>query len=477
MVSLQGVIYHLQLGVTMAQYLEQRRGYYYFRQVAMINGKQKAKRISLKTKDLKIAKMLSIQILASIFQMNKKFEVQYDDNNNIKSINVKDEADHRLYMEYEEMRQKHLAFKHKQELEKLEAQAKIKKEEDERKSKEWQESDRANLFEMLNATLATKPPKNTKKLIEYLEEYLKTVSVKNQQTHDKYRRVNTQLIEYCQTQGVDTPHGVTRELVWSYINFLKADGKSDKTIKNLFYTQGSFYNHLLRIGATKEPNPFTGHKFNVEKTKRIPFTIEELNKIFSCQKIKDKTSLFYVCLIMLTSGARPSEICQLWHDDINKVDDYYTIRIVENPQREQTLKTPQSKRLIYLHPLVIKHGFLEYLETRKGRNIFDIPKAKGKNISKLISEDFSEILRKTLNIEVKTLYYFRHTVINRIKAKGAEVPNIKEITKDMIGHDDDDDDKQKTDTMLEHYEQLYPPSILKKATESLLNYEEVKALN
>ncbi|WZB63113.1 hypothetical protein WJ970_08695 [Achromobacter xylosoxidans] len=111
----------------MAHYLEQRRGYYYFRQVAIINGKQKAKRISLKTKDLKIAKMLSIQILASIFQMNKKFEVQYDDNNNIKSINVKDEADHRLYMEYEEMRQKHLAFKHKQELEKLEAQAKIKK--------------------------------------------------------------------------------------------------------------------------------------------------------------------------------------------------------------------------------------------------------------------------------------------------------------------------------------------------------------
>ncbi|WZB69152.1 hypothetical protein WJ968_20995 [Achromobacter xylosoxidans] len=133
----------------MAHYLEQRRGYYYFRQVAIINGKQKAKRISLKTKDLKIAKMLSIQILASIFQMNKKFEVQYDDNNNIKSINVKDEADHRLYMEYEEMRQKHLAFKHKQELEKLEAQAKIKKEEDERKAKEWQESDRANLLKCL----------------------------------------------------------------------------------------------------------------------------------------------------------------------------------------------------------------------------------------------------------------------------------------------------------------------------------------
>ena len=111
----------------MAQYLEQRRGYYYFRQVAIINGKQKAKRISLKTKDLKIAKMLSIQILASIFQMNKKFEVQYDDNNNIKSVKINDDDDHRRYMEYEELRQKHLAFKHKQELEKLEAQARIQK--------------------------------------------------------------------------------------------------------------------------------------------------------------------------------------------------------------------------------------------------------------------------------------------------------------------------------------------------------------
>lgn len=130
----------------MAQYLEQRRGYYYFRQVAIINGKQKVKRISLKTKDLKIAKMLSIQILASIFQMNKKFEVQYDDNNNIKSVKINDDDDHRRYMEYEELRQKHLAFKHKQELEKLEAQARIQKEEDERKAKDWQESDRANLL-------------------------------------------------------------------------------------------------------------------------------------------------------------------------------------------------------------------------------------------------------------------------------------------------------------------------------------------
>lgn len=458
----------------MAQYLELRRGYYYFRQVAIINGKQKAKRISLKTKDLKIAKMLSIQILASIFQMNKKFEVQYDDNNNIKSVKINDDDDHRRYMEYEELRQKHLAFKHKQELEKLEAQAKIQKEEDERKAKEWQESDRANLFEILNATLSTKQPKNTKTIKKYLDEYLETINVKNQQTHDKYRRVVTQLIEYADTLEITTPLEITREFVWKYIKHLRSENKTDKTIKNLFYTLGSFYNHLLRIGAVKEQNPFAGHKFDVEKTKRIPFTTEELDKIFSCEKVISSKPLFFISLIMLTSGARPSEICQLWHDDIIKDDDFYIIKIRVNADREQTLKTKQSERDIYLHPLVIKHGFLEYLETRKNKNLFDLPKAKGKNISKLISENFSEILRKTLNIEVKTMYYFRHTAINCLKVKGAKIPNMKAISRDLVGHEDDD---EKSDTIGDFYEQRYPVKFLMESTESLLNYDEVKSLH
>lgn len=89
---------------------------------------------------------------------------------------------------------------------------------------------------------------------------------------------------------------------------------------------------------------------------------------------------------MLTSGARPSEICQLWHDNIIKDDGFYIIKIRANADREQTLKTKQSERDIYLHPLVIKHGFLEYLETRKNKNLFDLPKAKGKISQNLLAK-------------------------------------------------------------------------------------------
>lgn len=454
----------------MAHYLEQRRGIYYFRQVTIVEGKQKARRISLKTKDLKIAKILSIQLLANIYQMTRKFEVKYREDGTIESLDIKDDADKARFIEIEELRQKHLAFKHKQELEALQFKERLRKEEEQRQAQEWHNSDKASLYERLQEKLNKKPLKTLK---TYLSEYLDSLDVKNQQTHDKYRRVTTQFIEYCDSNNATYTQDINREFVWNYIKYLKEQEKSDKTIQNLFYTLSSFYNHLIRIGATSEQNPFAGHKFKVEKTKRIPFTVEELDKIFSCEKIINHKSLYFVCLMLLTSGARPSEICQLHHDDINKVNDIYEIKIKADEEKGQTVKTLQSQRTIYLHQLLIDRGFLTYLETRKNKSVFDIPKATGKNISKLISEDFSEILRKTLNIEVKTMYYFRHTAINRLKLKGSHIPNIRTISKDLIGHDDD----EKTDTLNHHYEQAYTIDIIKAATEELLYYREVKALH
>ena len=55
-------------------YLEVRRGFYYFRQTVIINGKQRAKRFSLKTKDLRTAKLLSIQLIANLHQMIKNLK-------------------------------------------------------------------------------------------------------------------------------------------------------------------------------------------------------------------------------------------------------------------------------------------------------------------------------------------------------------------------------------------------------------------
>jgi len=63
-------------------------GIYYFRQIMQVGEKQVVKRVSLHTKDTKVAKFLAIQIMARIDMVDlskpKKFEVKYDGNHQIK---------------------------------------------------------------------------------------------------------------------------------------------------------------------------------------------------------------------------------------------------------------------------------------------------------------------------------------------------------------------------------------------------------
>jgi integrase len=84
-----------------------------------------------------------------------------------------------------------------------------------------------------------------------------------------------------------------------------------------------------------------------------------------------------------------------------------------------------------------------------------------KNYSTFVSEDLTEILR-SLDIEQKTMYCFRHTVLNRLKQKKV----APDVTRDLVGHEG------KT-TKEKFYEQKFPAEILKEDTEKVLCYDEV----
>jgi integrase len=162
----------------------------------------------------------------------------------------------------------------------------------------------------------------------------------------------------------------------------------------------------------------------------LPFSNEELQKIFNNDKLKLNKKLFFVCLLLVTTGARPNEICQLWTDDIYQDNGIYKIRIVENEARDQSLKTKSSKRIIYLNSIVEKFGFIEYIKNQKDGMIFDLKKPKKKTYSTFISLDFTEILR-SIGIEKKTMYCFRHTVVNRLK----QYLVLQSINEDLVGHE------------------------------------------
>lgn len=457
----------------MARYLELKNGTYYFRQTMRVDGKQRAKRYSLRTSNPKIANILAIQFLAHIHRMNKKFEVQYDSSGNIINLKIDNEEDKSRFLEIEEMRQKHLQWKHEKELEKLRLEKLLKEEEAQKQITDWQQSDNASLYEKLTKSL----PKKGKTLRTLLSEYLAESKFGNTQTADRYKREITYLITYCDTHEITTASGLDRKLAYSYLLHLRnKEKKTDSTIKNKFNVLSTFYNHLVRIGEINEVNPFAGHKLEYEATDRESLTIEEIEQIFTHPLVTSDKQYFYILLLLLTTGARPTEICQLYVDDISKLrENFYTIRITKNERRGQTLKTKQSERTIYLHPLLLKHGFVEYLSKRASSGpLFDIPKWKNKNISVQPSEKFTEIL-KDLNIknEGKVLYSFRHTVINRLYQKGGDIPNLEIIVRDMIGHDE----KKNKSTVDKHYRERLTPEIMAEKTSTLLSYNEVECLH
>ena len=457
--------------MTYGRHLEQRKfGVYYFRQTRKIGGTQKVKRFSLKTKDLEVAKFLALQFLANIkmHEINidglKKFEVEYDERGNIKRLKVDGEEDRKNFLDAMTLVEYQKAQQHQRDLEKL-------KFEEERALKEKlgfassTEGQKIVAFkEKLERELVADLNPKKRDLDACVNVYLESADV-TAGTLYKYKNYLGKLIAYAKSQGVTTIDGLNREFIFDYLQYLKKVEKKDNgTIKNTFNTLSTFHNFLITSGKTTTPNPFIGHNLSHDVERRLPFTVADLEAIFSSPAILEDKQLCFIVMLLVTSGARPNEICQLWTDDIQQDGKLHTIRIVKNKERDQTLKTPDSKRLIYLNRLLIEAGFLEYVKTRKFGMLFDLTKPTTKTYSTFLSERFTTVLRD-LKIKEKTLYCFRHTAINEMKQKLVK----DSISEDLVGH------KAKT-VHGKDYPQSHSAAVLKQQTEKYLTYPQVAAL-
>lgn len=460
--------------MTYGRHLEQRKfGVYYFRQTTKIDGKQVVRRFSLKTKNLAVAKFLSIQFLAKI-QMNeinpdgiRKYDIVFDENNNIKSVSVKDDADARNLQDFLRLTELHKAEAHKRELDKLHFQSDLEEKEKQKFADSPEGKAKLSFREKLERELEEKESGDGKSLTTIKKDYLSTLKKVGPGTLYKYDSFITKFVDFAKKNRVHTVDKLDRQLVWAYrLHLENVEKKEHSTIKNVFSTLSTFYNYLLRSGQTKELNPFHGQNLEASTGGREPFTLVELEKIFSCDEVKANKQLSYILMLLLTTGARPNEICQLWKDDItDEGNGLITIRINENKSRGQKVKTLAAERMLYLNSLLVTAGFLEYIKTKKMGMIFDLKMPTLKNYSSFISLEFTAILRE-LKIETKTMYCFRHTALNALKQHTISPTYIQ----DMAGH-------EATTTAGKFYHQTHSPLDLKKETEKILSFESVKSLH
>jgi integrase len=158
-------------------------------------------------------------------------------------------------------------------------------------------------------------------------------------------------------------------------------------------------NHLFQwlvLEEKVEKNPVDGIRSKQDagdaaNTKRLPFKPDQISKLFAITSTDSpKTALYWLPLLLLTTGARSNELAQLQTDDLHLSfngrphlnllclldDDDEAANPTEKAEVEndpRRVKTAAGRRMIPLHSILIKAGFIQLVEGRhngKAKQLF-----------------------------------------------------------------------------------------------------------
>ncbi len=158
-------------------------------------------------------------------------------------------------------------------------------------------------------------------------------------------------------------HTVNRE---SFIKSLSAS-----TCNNYAWSWSDFFGWCKRQRFIDE-NYAADLALSRDKTRsfRRGFKIDELRQLFESEFFSrhryEDPYQFWIPLLLLYTGSRLNEMCQLLVEDIVTVNEVPCILIWDDEISRQRLKNDASRRRIPIHSKILEAGFLEYVETMKG---------------------------------------------------------------------------------------------------------------
>lgn len=302
------------------------------------------------------------------------------------------------------------------------------------------------------ALMAATPPKKEASPLfsKYVEAYL--TLIKNSQLNERTIKGYTAKLKVFQGYigKSATLADITPEKMLDFQTWLaKDDPVSDRkaiaprSIDEYSNVISNVYKKVIKKAAD---NPIEGRlvgKKERMKSNRKPFTPDELTRIFDPERLAQvkNPADFFVPILGLLTGSRPSTICQLRVGDIRR-DDGLLVFIYHDYLEGNRAKTTATNRIIPVHPLLEQIGFLRYLEDVKS-----LPKTNATTLlfpwlneyeqgyADVPTQNFREVLKR-LKIyvpNVKVFYSLRHTTNQRMKERG--VP--EDFRSQYIGHEND----------------------------------------
>jgi integrase len=208
---------------------------------------------------------------------------------------------------------------------------------------------------------------------------------------------------------------------------------SNTTLNRYASALSGLFKWARQRGQFDGQNPFAEQNRKKGSAGWLPFTIEELNKLFG-PSLPTDPAMHWIPAIGLYSGMRLGEVCQLRTDDVKRERKvwYFNVSEGENGQR---VKTEASVRRVPVHSQLIKRGFLDYLKTLpSGQQLFPQLKAGGPDgkLSWYFGKRFTAYRRSVgINRPRVAFHSFRKNATTALDNAGVKSTDIAAV----LGHE------------------------------------------
>lgn len=194
-----------------------------------------------------------------------------------------------------------------------------------------------------------------------------------------------------------------------------------------------------------------------DASSREAFTPEELARAFdpiartvAC----DQPHRWWGPLIALFTGARVTEIAQLWTDDLECIDGIWGLHFVPRTDRGQHIKNATSRRFVPLHPALLEAGLVVYRDevvaTFGSSRLF--PGLSKNKPGDTLGDWWNRTYRKTVHVE-GVFHGFRHTFASRAERCGLSDARLGRLTGHSAGGS----------VLRKHY--IDPPTLAERAAD------------
>jgi len=238
---------------------------------------------------------------------------------------------------------------------------------------------------------------------------------------------------------------ITKSHIRRYVEWLQSEGKSGKTIEK----EHGALRALLTVAEHEDwiaANPAKGIMLPAgDAIKMRSYTPDEIAAIFRSPVFTEGVRLiagkgeaaYWVPLLLLFTGARREEVCQLAVSHI-RVSDGVPFLAIDPRDDSGRVKTEESRRAVPLHPELIRLGFLDYVDERRRAGdallfpLLDKPNKRGQVGAKW-GDWWARYVRKNVGItdpRVQPAHGFRHLFVT--EARRAKIPESD--TRALVGH-------------------------------------------